>query len=214
MDADVVLSTMDVFPPNIANALQQQSNTPVFLQRYASLADIPAGIRGLGSVMHCEPTANRIADSIQRITEKVEAATKGQIKYGTLMIVSTEPTIRAVGGVGLLHELIELSGGRNVLSDKKQAYITLTPEQMVQLQPEYLIIPTKNDQIYAALISQNPVLTAMPAEVQHHIFLVDSDYYVHPGPRTLSALLQLTQILHTNLTPDKFIEAPKEGTRE
>lgn len=204
--ADVVFSTTDVFPPKTADAIEQRSQVPMFLQRYNSMADIQSGIRELGKVMHCDTQAAHLADSLGKVTARVKAATEGQIRYGTVMLVSTEP-LRAVGGFGLLNELIQLSGGKNLLGDRKEAYLTLTPEQLQQLQPEYIIIPTQNDQAYGALLSQYPILTATPAEAQHHVFLVDSEYYLHPGPRTLSALLQLTQILHTNLTPDKFLEA-------
>ena len=102
--------------------------------------------------------------------------------------------------------MIYKAGGQNVFSTKPDAYHRTTVEEILQAQPEFLILPTEDQQAYARLIEVHPMLYNTPADVADQAFLIAPDLLYRPGPRLLTGLLQLTNLLHSGLTPDYFLE--------
>ena len=53
-----------------------------------------------------------------------------------------------------------------------------------------------------------------PADVNKQVFIVNPDLLYRPGPRMLEGLLELTSVLHTALTPARFLEKQEAATEE
>ncbi len=206
LNPDIVMTTTEIFSPD-AIALLEKQNLKVYQQSYSNLKDIYRCMRETGKILDCEKTANHVADSLQVIENKVWSATKNLAKYRTLILVSDEP-LKVIGGTGYLNEMIEKSGGTNVFKEKNDPYPTTTVEEILSLQPEYIIIPTHDQEAYAKLIIKYPPLYNTVADMQKHVFITNPDLYFRPGPRTIGALLDLTHILHSQLTQDKFVPEP------
>jgi iron complex transport system substrate-binding protein len=202
MKPDLVLTTDEIFTPDGIAALEAKG-LKIYLQSYKTMGDVYRCMRDLGKILECEKQANLVADSLQNIEKQVEKETKDLAKYHTMILVSDEP-LKVIGGTGYLNELIEKAGGLNIFKDKKEGYPTTTVEEIMMRQPEYLIIPSEDPEIYTKLLMLYPYLHNTPADIQHHIFIVEPDVFYRPGPRTTEALLILTNILHSSLTPDKF----------
>lgn len=199
---DMVLVTDEIFSPDVRAHLQAQG-LQVYTQSYKSLADIYRNIRQTGKLLDVETQANRVADSLENIEKKVWAETQKVVKYRTIILVSEDPFI-VVGGTGYLNELITKSGGENVFKDKKEPYAQTTLEEIVLSGPEYILLPTDDPQMYSKLTMKYPMLWNTPAADQKHVFQVPADVFFRPGVRTISALLQTTNILHSQFTQDKF----------
>jgi iron complex transport system substrate-binding protein len=204
---DLILTTDEIFSPDKVEQLSRL-DIPIYLQSYQSLSDVYRGIRDLGKLLDRQEAANAVADSLADLEKRIVAETEDEVKYRTLIIVSAYPEILVVGGSGFLHELIENAGGRNIFADKNQAYYSTTVEEILYRQPEYLILPSENDQVYAELLSQHPALYNTPADEQKQVHVVNPDWMYRPGPRMLEGLLQLTHILHTQLNRDMFVSGP------
>ena len=202
---DMLLTTDEIFSED-AIAMMEEAGVPVYVQQYKNLNDIYEGIRQMGIVFQKDSVANALADSLQELEKKVSEATANEIKYGTMILISNDPLIVA-GGSGFLNTLIEKAGGKNVFGEIGKSYHTTTVEEILSLQPEYLILPSKDDQIYADILVQYPYLQNTPADINKHVFIVNPDEYYRPGPRTLDALLELTHILHSQLNPSVFLDA-------
>jgi iron complex transport system substrate-binding protein len=199
---DMVLVTDEIFSPDVTAHLQAQGLS-VYTQSYKTLADIYRNIRQTGTLLDVETQANRIADSLENIEKKVWAETQKVVKYRTIILVSENPFI-VVGGTGYLNELITKSGGENVYKDKKEPYTQTTLEEIVLSAPEYILLPTDDPQMYSKLTMKYPMLWNTPAADQKHVFQVPADVFFRPGVRTIAALLQTTNILHSQFTQDKF----------
>ena len=132
-------------------------------------------------------------------------ATENEIKYKAMILISADP-LMVVGGGGFLHELIEKAGGENVFADAGDSYHNTTVEEILSKEPEFLILPSKNDQVYNNLLTQYPYLQSTPADLNRQVFIVDPDIFYRPGPRSIDALLELTHILHTQLPPSQFLD--------
>ena len=205
-EADLLLTTDEIFTPDDLAHLER-TGLPVYVQRYGNLADVYRGIRQLGGLLDRAAAAEALADSLARLEARVTDSTRGQVHYRTMVLVSNDP-LKVVGGGSFINELIEKAGGLNIYAEREEAYPVTTVEEILQLQPEYLILPSKQTGIYADLLVQYPALYNTPADVAKQVFVVDPDLLYRPGPRTLSGLLELTHILHTSLTPDRFVDAP------
>ena len=139
------------------------------------------------------------------LRRRVSKATEGQVHYGVLMIADVH-SLLVVGGSGYLNELITQAGGKNVMSTRQEAFFQASPEELLNARPEYILIPTRDEQAYTSLVGRYPGLDHTRAAVYKQVFIVDPDKYFRPGPRLIEALLELTQILHNDLQPDRFIE--------
>jgi iron complex transport system substrate-binding protein len=204
LGADMLLATNELFGPDAISSIEEVG-LPVYLQAYDSLPMVFDAMRTLGKILEVEDRSNAVADSLDAILAKIVKSTEPEIKYGTIMIVSTDPLI-VVGGKGFLNEMIQKAGGKNALGDLDQAYAKATVEAILAAQPEYIILPSKTDQVYADLISLYPALINTPADKSKQVYIVDPDLFYRPGPRMLDGLLELTGILHSTLNRGQFVE--------
>ncbi|MCB0844722.1 MAG: hypothetical protein KDE26_15820, partial [Bacteroidetes bacterium] len=92
-------------------------------------------------------------------------------------------------------------------AENDEAYPEMTPEAILKAQPEFLILPSNDPQVYADLLAKYPILYNTPADQLKQVHIIDPDHLYRPGPRTLTGLLELTHILHTQLNPQKFTDA-------
>ena len=201
--ADMLLATNEIFGGDAISSIEEVG-LPVYLQAYDSISMVFDAMRTLGKMLETETQANAVADSMQAILEKIVEMTAPEIKYGTAIIVSSDPLI-VVGGSGFLNEMIQKAGGKNALADLGDAYAKATVESILAAQPEFLILPSKSDQAYADLISLYPALINIPAEKNKQVYIVDPDLFYRPGPRMLDGLLELTSILHATLNRSQFV---------
>ncbi|GAB4429722.1 MAG: helical backbone metal receptor [Bacteroidia bacterium] len=203
--ADLLLATDEIFTPDDLAQLER-TGVPVYLQSYDSLADVYRGIRRLGEMLDQPARAAALADSLQAIEARVADSTYGKVRYRTLVLISADP-LKVAGGGGFLNELIEKAGGLNVYAEHPEAYVSTTVEEILKLQPEYLILPSIRSSVYSELVATYPPLFDTPAARLRQVFVVDPDLFYRPGPRIIEGLLSLTHILHTSLQPEVFLHA-------
>lgn len=202
--ADMLLATDELFGPDAIGSIEEVG-LPVYLQAYDSLPMVFDAIRTLGKILETEEQSNAVADSLDDLLSRIVESTRPEIKYGTLVLVSSDPLI-VVGGKGFLNEMIQKAGGKNVMKELENAYAKATVESILAAQPEYIILPSKSDQAYADLISLYPALINTPADKSKQVYIVDPDLFYRPGPRMMDGLLELTGILHSTLNRGQFVE--------
>lgn len=202
--ADLLITTDEIFTQDDIQHLQRLQ-IPIYQQSYSTLSDVYRCMRDLGKLLGQGSRAEQVADSLENLESRITAATENEIKYRTLILISNDP-LKVVGGTGFLNELIEKSGGLNVFADMEEAYPTVTVEAILKAQPEFLILPSTDDQVYANLLVQYPALYNTPADIQKQVRIIDPDLLYRPGPRMVEGLMSLTHILHTKLNPQSFLD--------
>jgi len=203
-EADLVITTDEVFSSEDIARLEG-FDIPVYVQSYKNLKDIYRAAKNLGAILGVEKKASEVADSLRNLTLRITNETEKQAKYATLILISNDP-LTVVGGTGFLNELIDKAGGKNIFAENGQDYFPTTVEEIIQKKPEYIILPSKNEQIYAQLLAQYPSLQNTPADISKQVFLIDPDLIYRPGPRMFQGLLKLTHILHSSLNTERFLE--------
>ena len=202
---DLIITTDEIFSGRDIELIER-TGIPVYLQSYRKLEDVFRGIKKIGELSGNRAKANYLSDSLELIVERVADSTRDLIKYNTAILISQQP-LKVVGGSGFLHELLELAGGKNAFADNERSYPETTAEQLLFLQPEVLIIPSRDQQIYAELLSMYPALQDLPASINKQVYLIDPDLVYRPGPRMVRGLIEMTSILHSKLTIQSFIDA-------
>ncbi|MFN8396706.1 MAG: helical backbone metal receptor [Bacteroidia bacterium] len=201
LEPDLILASTEIHDQRISDFFERYK-FPLYFQDYKNLEDIFTTIRELGQMLGAESPANRLADSLTAATKAITDSTAGQIKYKTAMVLGIDP-ITVVGGGSFMNDLITKAGAQNPFSVLPEKYPTVTAEQFILAAPEYVILPTHNDRAWVDLVARFPdIQTKIPATELNHVFQVEPDVIVRPGPRIVEGLAYITRILHPRVAVD------------
>jgi len=122
--------------------------------------------------------------------------------------------VYASGGVGFLHEMLEVAGGRNVFADVPresvqpsiETLLTIAPDVILEVRATGLIegvrpLESTRSKGSDPRIEAWSMLSSVPAIRNRRIFFLTGDQFVVPGPRLAQATEALARVLH----PDAFI---------
>lgn len=213
------LATLVTYNPDlvIASAEYHQAGMAAFFDKYKipimflkadSLAEVTNGIAMLGDIMDQNERAKGLNDSMTGQIARIADSTKGQIAYSTAMIVSLDP-LRVVGGGSYQNDMLRKAGAKNAFMLNPERYPTITPADLIKAAPEYLLLAMDDDQAYAKLIELAPEIhLQLPAAQNKHVYLVEPDLIMTPGPRVVQGLAYLTRILHARINVDEIMRQP------
>lgn len=196
-DLVITYGSQDALTQRLAAA-----HIPWFSYRHGGLADITATIRALGSRTGHEAQAATLAASIEQELADVRAQSTGHAKPRTLIVFGREEgSLRGLfvsGGVGFLHDLLEVAGGVNVMADVKREGLQLSSEQLLVRAPEVVIElrtgPTWSPQRRARELRIWHE-ARIPAARNGRIHVLEDPSLVIPGPRVGHAARALGEVL-------------------
>jgi iron complex transport system substrate-binding protein len=165
------------------------ANLPWFPYRHGGLADVTSTIRTLGVQTGHAERANALATQIERELAAVKVRAAGKARPRTLIVIGREDgSLRGLfvsGGVGFLHDLVELAGGRNVMADVPREGLQLSSEQLLVRAPEVIIelrgLTWPADRRAAELAIWRHA--RIPAATSGRIHILNDPSLVIPGPR-------------------------------
>jgi iron complex transport system substrate-binding protein len=191
--------------------LQQQLESAgirVFVYRHGGLADVGPAFRALGEQSGRSAEATRVWNEIDRALTAVRARVAGRRRPKTLLVMGREPrslrNLDASGGVGFLHDLVEVAGGENLFADMKRQAVRASSEMLLTRAPEVII-----DLFYSRAMTTDELqeervtwrrLGSIPAVRNGRIHLLVGDYLVVPGPRIAEAAAAFAKAIH----PDAY----------
>jgi len=109
--------------------------------------------------------------------------------------------IYASGGVGFLHDLLEVAGGRDIFDDVKKQSVVITSEQVLARAPAAIIELYDQDTTDAKLAAERAVwkqLPSVPAVRDNRVHQLRGDFLTVPGPRIVLAAKMMAEALHPN----------------
>jgi iron complex transport system substrate-binding protein len=196
LQPDLVLASTEIHDSRITSFFDRYKFN-LYFQEYQDLADIFSSIREIGQMLGAETKANHLADSLAALTKMITDSTAGQIKYNTAIVLGINP-ITVVGSKGFMNDLILKAGGKNAFGILPEKYPVVTPEQFILAAPEYVLIPTHNDRAWNDLIAQYPdIHLKIPATELNHVYQMEPEVIVRPGPRIVEGLAYITRVLHS-----------------
>ena len=167
-------------------------------------------IKTFGEVLGAETAAQTLIQKLQSGIHNHKSRLQDIPKKSTLLLLNDggDPNgaLYAVGPGTFLGELLELAGGKNVLTDPTINYPKISKEYILRHSPEVIIQagPHANmsPQEKAEKLKQwqrFPTLTAVKNET---IYFVGADYILIPGPRFLNILNHFARVIHPEAFKD------------
>ena len=179
-----------------------------FEYRHGGLNHVTATMRELGTVTGYQTDANRAADTIERNLAAVSARVRGRPRPRTLLVFGREPlslrNLYASGGVGFLHDLVNLCGGTNVFGESERESVQVSTEMLLARAPEVILELRVGDAPDAGQMRRElepwQRLQSVPAVRTGRVHILHGDHLVVPGPRIAQAAEEIGKALH----PDAF----------
>jgi iron complex transport system substrate-binding protein len=176
----------------------------VFAYRHGGLADVGPAFRALGELTGRAAEAARAWAAIDDRLRAVRARVAGRPRPKTLLVIGREPrslrTLDASGGLGFLHDLLEVAGGANLFGDIERQAVRASSEMLLTRAPDVIIDLFYSRTMTAEELQQEQdawrQLGSIPAVRNGRIHLLVGDYLVVPGPRIADAAEAFARAIH------------------
>src|SRR5690606_33833693 len=102
-------------------------------------------ITKLGIIFDREERANLLVDSLKTAKDGITKGSNGEIP-GALIVIASNPLMTASGNT-FINDILEISGFRNIYKDVNDEYPTISYEDVIGKDPEYIIMPSDTTDI-------------------------------------------------------------------
>ena len=178
-----------------------------FSYRHGGIATTLNTIREVGVATGHRAESDALVSSLQARLDAVRERVKGRPQPRTLLVFERQPgTLREVyasGGVGFLHEMLQIAGGRNVFAEVERESVQPSIETLLARAPDVILEVRAAGLIEKTTAADRDawsVLSSIPAVRNRRVLLLAGDYLVVPGPRLATATEAFARALH----PDAF----------
>jgi iron complex transport system substrate-binding protein len=175
-----------------------------YVYRHGGIETIYRTMRELGAATSRESQAERLVRGLQSRVDAVRTRVRGRAKPKVLLVIGRQPgTLREIyvsGGVGFLHEMLEIAGGRNVFADvaresaqpSQETILARAPDVVVEVHAEGMFKTSSVDKEKAVWAP----LSSLPAVRNKRVHVLVGQYLVVPGPRFAEAAETLARTIH------------------
>jgi iron complex transport system substrate-binding protein len=176
----------------------------VFSYRHAGVMGILQGLRDLGVATGHREEGERRAAELRSQLDGVRARVRSVPRPRTMLVFGRQPQslqqVFVSGGIGFLHDVMEIAGGANVFADvrresvqpSQETLLTRAPEVILEVRASRSLMP---QQLPAERRAWTP-LASIPAVRNNRIHFLTADYLVVPGPRVALAAEAVARVLH------------------
>ncbi len=188
-----------------------QSNTVDALRRLGlrvevvpsqTVEDVFAAAGRLGTLLGREAAAKKLTADLGRRIDRVRKATAALPKARRPRVfyqVWDQPLMTATRGT-LIGRLIDLSGGANVFDDLSGQYVQVSPEAVLERDPQVVLAPTTHaSRVDPKILAKAPGLAGVTAVRTGRVYVLDGDLVSRAGPRIAEALELVARAIHPEL---------------
>lgn len=170
---------------------------PVYGAAIETLDDVDSTIRRIGRLLGLEARADSLVARVHAELDGVRRAVAGRERPRVLYVVGRDPAMIA-GPATFADELIAVAGGENAFSDGPAGWPQVGLEEIVQRQPDVLIVPTGNwdGEGLLAWFRSAPGWRELRAVREGRVYAVDATIFNRPGPRVGLVAREIAEILH------------------
>lgn len=178
---------------NFSKLLERQ-NINVFVTDPNSLEGIYKSIRQIGEIFGQSDKSRAVVDQLQQRVAEVETKTNGTQKVKVFVQIDKN-ALYTIGKGSFLTDLVNRAGGVSVTENMTTAYLPLSKETALTLNPEAIILSDSADND-----EPNEIFKNSPAVKNKRIYKINADILSRPAPRIVDALEQIARDLH----PESF----------
>jgi iron complex transport system substrate-binding protein len=161
------------------------------------LSDIFSAITMLGEKLRQPEKARQASAALKQTLDDVQSRVGGQTPVPTLIVTSDEGTL-ACGPDTFLTDLLQIAGGKNVITSNTPRYPQLEREQIIKLAPEAIIqlLPNATPAMQEQAAKFWQALPDVPAVKNKRICVLTDWYVVQPGYNVGKLAEQFAKCLH------------------
>lgn len=213
---DLVVATREINRPDSVHSLEQLG-IPVYVTDPQTVEQVLTSTESLGKLLGAEDAGRILTANLRRRLAEIDRRLTGLTAKRVLMIVWLDP-LMSVGRNTFMDDALRRAGAHSVINSA-QAWPTIDLEQVVRLQPDYLIISNDNArqvQRELAELQERPAWRQLEA-VRNRRFVVISEAMSHPSPRLVDGIEQLARALYPSAfaaeaaRPTAFRGNPRES---
>jgi iron complex transport system substrate-binding protein len=160
-------------------------------------------MRELGRRTDHADGAERAARTVEAALAAIGARVEGRPRPSTLVVFGREAGalrgIFASGGIGFLHDMVEVAGGRNVFADVERQSIQATTELILARRPDVILELRGSGAGEPEARAERDlwnILSSVPAVRTGRVYLIADERTVVPGPRVAEGTELLARALH------------------
>ena len=180
----------------------------VYKYRHAGLADVLQTIREVGDLTGHTDDGDRVARQLQSQLDALRARVRGRPRPRTMLIMGRDAMalrgVFASGGIGFLHELLDIAGGDNVFADVKREGVQPSNETMLVRAPQVIIEMHPGEMPSPEILQKEravwTLLPSVPAVRGNRVYFLYGSALMVPGPRLGRTAEAFARVLH----PDVF----------
>lgn len=182
-------SQLEVFTQQLQN-----QNIAVFVTDPHDLDGVFRSIEHIGRIVGHTDQAVQLIQKLRDRTRSVEEAVKQKPPVRVFYQLSEEPLYTA-GRDAFVTDLMRRAGGTSVTADVPGAWPRYSNESALAAKPEAIILPTGGS-MGAANSTVTEALRQSPAALAGHVYKINDDLLVRPGPRAVDGLEAMARALH------------------
>ncbi len=176
----------------------------VFAYRHSGVDNVLQTIRAVGRLTGHVADGDRVARDLRSQLDAIRAHVRGRPRPRTMLVIGRDAAalrgIYVSGGVGFLHELLDIAGGDDVFADIKREAVQPSNETMLVRAPDVIIELRPGDPPPAETVQKEravwKLLASVPAVRNGRVQLLYGGYLVAAGPRLARAADALARVLH------------------
>jgi iron complex transport system substrate-binding protein len=169
-----------------------------------TVGDVFRAIPQLGDLVGQHAAAERLVGDLDRRFARVRRAVSGlprEQRPRVFYELWDQPLMTATRST-LIGGLIELAGGRNIFGDLASRYPQVSPEAVLERDPEVIVAPDHHgDPVDVRSLVERTGLGRVEAARRGRILIVEGDTVSRAGPRIADILELLAHELHPDLVP-------------
>ncbi len=157
----------------------------VFVSNPVDLNGIKKMLSDFGKISSKKLQADSV---IRQITEKEEEMRTFAQADSAFIVISVDPLMTA-GGKTYISEILRLSGFVNIFGSETTEYPVINPEQIINLQPGFIIFPADTADISKITGSVDALHRTTSGTLRNSVIIkIDDDIMFRPGPRVIDAV--------------------------
>jgi iron complex transport system substrate-binding protein len=174
---------------------------PVFAVKTEDTSDVFRAVRNLGSLSGRDRAATALAARMRGELDQVRARAAAAPRPSVFYLAWNDPPLTA-GPHTFVGQLLEVAGARNAFADARALWPTVSLEEIVRRQPDYVVVPAGEQGMQRLeALRKAPGWRELRALREGRAVLVPAEVLNQPGPRLGEAARVLLAAVHPELGP-------------
>lgn len=191
---EIVLMTIAGNSRSGYDKLKELGLRPVAIDA-ATVAGVIQSLDTIGRLVGKQHESTELVARLQSTLDSVKQLTAGTPTISTFIVIDRSMLMTV--SRGFIHQALSIAGGENIADSAAAAYPIISREELLRKNPEVIILPATSQADAESLIELYPEWRTLRAVRNEHLFIIEPDLLLRPGPRLVEGIVKLYQLLHS-----------------